>query len=651
MYARLILVCCLLALLGLIIGFSSCLPSASAPPERPPNVIWIISEDNSPYLGCYGDSLAHTPNLDALAERSVRIEQAYTHAPVCAPSRSTLITGVYAPELGTQNMRCNFSIPDSIHFFPYYLKQQGYFTSNRRKKDYNIPDQEGVWDIDDWWKLDEALVGRAQGQPFFLMFNTWMSHESKMHGDDTGSADYMRSSYEALTGDIIDETLLNQLLERPASVPIAKYHPDLPEVRADWNRYYNRISMMDFEIGLLLDGLSQRGLLDSSIVFYFSDHGGVLGRSKRFPFESGLRVPMLVHVPKAYQHLAMGEAGTASERIVRFIDLAPTVLSLAGQALPPHLRGRVIMGPDAQSGPTYALGYRGRMDERIDMVRTISDGEFRYQRHYLPQRPYGQHVNYLWRAQHLAAWEAAYEAGGLSPEQAAFFEAKAPEALYHTSQDPDEVRNLIDDPAYAEIADRLRQALDSALTQMQDLGFVPEIEMMRRSQELPPHQWLRESGTDWAAIKRMADLAVLGDSVEALRVGMRHSEPAVRYWAAIGAMLNQEGAQLQSELVTLSEDPESPAVQLAAAEALATLGQVDLAQGILLEVMAQYWRILSPLDDWSQHGYEAQVMLHAINVVSRLEEVRPALRGILREIAEGKAEHYIKRIATYELGG
>jgi arylsulfatase A-like enzyme len=630
-----------------LLGLSSCVSSTDTP-QRPPNIIWIISEDNSPFLGCYGDSLAHTPNLDRLAEQSVRIAHAYTHAPVCAPSRSALITGVYATELGTENMRCEFAIPDSIHFFPYYLRQQGYFTTNRKKKDYNIPDQAGVWDIDDWWKLDEALVGREAGQPFFLMFNTWMSHEGKMHGDDAESADYMRSAYEAITRDSIDEDLLATLLKRPTHVPPAPYHPDLPAVHEDWNRYYNRVSMMDYEVGLLLDQLEAQGLLDSSIVFYFSDHGGVLGRSKRFPFESGLRVPMLVHVPAAYAHLKMGEPGTVSERLVRFVDLAPTVLSLAGAELPPHLRGRAFMGTSTQSAPRYALGYRSRMDERIDLVRTISDGAYRYQRHYLPQRPYGQHVTYLWKAKHLPAWQAAYEAGTLSPVEAAFFEPRAAEALYHTAQDPHEIDNLIDDPAYEATAQRLRQALDSALAETQDLGFIPEIEVMRRAGTQAPHQWLRQQAVDWAAVKQMADEALLGQGLAPLRTGLTHAEPAVRYWAAIGTLLRGDSARLLlPELTALSQDP-SPAVQLAVAEALAALGREDLARDILIGVFAVHWPILRDAQGPSAaYPYAGQVLTHAINVVARLATPGPALQSYLDQLIAWDGGQYAKRAAEW----
>ncbi|MFW6370350.1 MAG: sulfatase, partial [Bacteroidota bacterium] len=274
----------------------------------PPNVIFIVSEDNSPFLGCYGDTNAHTPNIDKLAEEGVLYRNAFAVAPVCAPSRSSIITGMYASSLGSHHMRSHVTIPDEFRFFPHYLQEAGYYTVNRQKKDYNIVDQPEVWDEDEWWEYEDMLTGRENDQPFFAMFNTFMSHESKIHGEreDDMLPYYKDAAISSQTGQSASQARIDSFnyMHKPGSIPVAPYHPTTPEMKEDWARYYDCISMMDDEVGELLDNLEEDGHLQNTIVFYFSDHGGVLGRSKRFTFESGLHVPFIVRFPEKYQHLA-----------------------------------------------------------------------------------------------------------------------------------------------------------------------------------------------------------------------------------------------------------------------------------------------------------------------------------------------------------
>jgi len=264
------------------------------PASRPglPNIVWLISEDNSPFIGVYGDSLAKTPNIDHLASQGILYENAFSNAPVCAASRSTLITGMYATSLGTQHMRCLNPVPDFVRFFPAYLKEAGYYTTNRKKTDYNIPLQDGVWD-NDWWDWKDAFNGMAKDQPFFMMYNTWMSHEDKIHSDEK-AFEYYRETLRALFGHEFSPEEIEDSLRRfnfkTGDIPLPPYHPPVEDMYSDWARYYNRLQMMDQEIGMVLSLLEEKGLLDNTIVFYFSDHGGVLPRSKRFPFESGLKV-------------------------------------------------------------------------------------------------------------------------------------------------------------------------------------------------------------------------------------------------------------------------------------------------------------------------------------------------------------------------
>ncbi len=246
----------------------------NAQTTAPPNILWIVSEDNSPLIGAYGDSFATTPNIDKLASEGVLYTNAFATAPVCAPSRSTLITGMYPPSIGTENMRSNYQAPDFVKFYPKYLREKGYYTSNNVKKDYNVAeDQEDAWNES---SNDATYKNRKKGQPFFAIFNTTISHESCIH----------KSIPTA------------ELRHKPSDVTLPPYHPDTPEMRHDWAQYYDKVEDMDTFVGKVLADLEKSGEAENTIVFYYSDHGGVLGRSKRFMYESGLHIPLVVRFPK-----------------------------------------------------------------------------------------------------------------------------------------------------------------------------------------------------------------------------------------------------------------------------------------------------------------------------------------------------------------
>lgn len=288
--------------------------SSGQPTDRP-NILWIVSEDNSPFIGAYGDSFATTPNIDHFATQSVRYTHAFATAPVCAPSRSTLITGLYPSSLGTLHMRSNYPLPAIVKFFPRYLREAGYYTSNNAKKDYNTIDQPEAWDES---SQKATYKNRKSGQPFFSVFNIGISHESQLH-NSIPNAD---------------------LKHDPEKVLIPPYHPRTPEMKHDWAQYYDRIQEMDEQVGAILKELEASGLSDNTIVFYYSDHGGVLGRSKRFMYESGLHVPLIIRFPEKYSHLASGKPGSSNARIVSFVDFAPAMLSLANIDPPVHMQDR-----------------------------------------------------------------------------------------------------------------------------------------------------------------------------------------------------------------------------------------------------------------------------------------------------------------------
>ncbi|MCP4046436.1 MAG: sulfatase, partial [Gammaproteobacteria bacterium] len=410
----------------------------------PANILWIVSEDNSPWLGSYGDPVATTPRLDALASEGIRYTHAYSNAPVCAPSRAALITGAYPISFGTEHMRSSFKTPEEIRFYPSYLREAGYYTTNNYKKDYNTNDRPDAWDESG---REASYRNRAEGQPFFHIFNLNVTHESSLH-----------------RGSVAQN-------HDPAEMQLAPNHPDTPEARNDYAVYYDRLQDMDNQVGEILDQLDADGLADSTIVFYYSDHGGVVAGTKRFLTEGGLHVPMMIRIPERYRHLVTYEPIGTVDRVVSFVDLTATLMQIAGIDLPAHMVGSSVL---QQSDSRYAFAYGGRMDERRNLVRSVTDGQYRYTRNYLPHRPYGRRLEYLWNAPLMKSWASEYEAGNLNADQTTFFEPRVAEELYDISKDPFELVNLAAKPKFAAKLEELSGALTGWQLEQRDAGLVPE---------------------------------------------------------------------------------------------------------------------------------------------------------------------------------
>ena len=320
--------------------------TALSPPDSgpaPPNVLWIVAEDHGPHHGSYGDAYAVTPNLDRLAAEGARFTRAFAVTPVCAPARSGIITGMYPTSIGSHHMRSTAVPPPHVKGFTERLRAAGYFTTNNAKTDYNfspwLPTETrravreaplGLWDQNGehaHWR------NRAPGQPFFSVFNLGASHEGQVRMPDDRFAERTAR-------------LAPKARHDPASAPLPPYYPDTPEVRRDIARYYDLVTVMDAAAGEILAALEADGLADDTVVFFYGDHGWGLPRGKRWVYDSGLRVPLLVRWPGRI------EPGTVRSDLVSFIDFAPTLLSLAGVAVPAHMQGRVFLGDDA--APVHA---------------------------------------------------------------------------------------------------------------------------------------------------------------------------------------------------------------------------------------------------------------------------------------------------------
>ena len=495
-------------------------PKATTAAERP-NILWIVSEDNSPWLGSYGDELATTPRLDALAAQSIRYTRAYSNAPVCAPSRNALITGAYPIAFGTEHMRSGYKIPDEVRFYPGYLRDAGYYTTNNAKKDYNTVDQPDAWDES---SSEASYRNRAVGQPFFHIVNLGVTHESRLH-------------YGSIATN-----------HDPDAMQLAPYHPDTPEARNDYAVYYDRLEELDDQVGEILDALEADGLAENTIVFYYSDHGGAVGGTKRFLTEGGLRVPLLIKVPDRFQHLVAYTQTETVERPVSFVDLPATLLRLAGIDLPAHMVGTSVL---QQNDNRYVFAYGGRMDDRRNLVRSVSDGKYRLTRNYLPHRPYGRRLEFLWRAPLVQSWANEYEAGRLNAVQSAFFEPRSAVELYDVVNDPHGTVNLAGQPDVADKLEELSGALTRWQIQNHDAGLVPEPMLLELDQEGVIRDYVvsEKYATDEVVLLAQSagdrDPAMLDTFLEHLQSG----HPVKSYWAATGLLLLGENSRAALPIV------------------------------------------------------------------------------------------------------
>ena len=580
-------------------------PTARNAPR--PNILWIVSEDNNPYLGCYGDTLARTPTIDRLAKEGVLYENCFSQAPVCAPSRFTLISGMYATSCQPANhMRASGKPPAELRGFPAYLRAAGYYTTNNAKTDYNAPiDMTDAWDESS--KRAHWRNG-PKGKPFFAVFNHEVTHESCLFG-----------KFQHLPNGT-----------DPGAVRIPAYCPDTPETRADRALYYDQHRRLDNQVNLLLRQLKEDGLEDDTIVFYYGDNGGILPRSKRFAYDSGLHVPLIVRYGKNWRHLAPAAPGAHVVAPVTFVDFAPTILSLAGNIKPPaYFQGQAFAGPAKGPDQTYAFGFRDRMDERYDMVRTVRDARYRYIRNYRPDLPYGLHVQYMFQQAGYRAWEELHNAGKLNEVQDRFWRAKPAEELYDLRSDPDEVNNLVGSPEHAEMLKRLRAALRDHLLKIRDNGFLPEgspIEGFAGTRD--------DAAYPLARIIDAADLAIGRDpaNLPAFRKGLADDHEAIRYWSALGClMLADKSAPATSDLQTALTD-RSPRVRVVVAEALCRVGQAVAALPALE-------RLLTAHDD-------AKVRLQAANALDHLGPLAQPALAALRQAANDK-DDYVKRASRY----
>lgn len=565
-----------------------------------PNILWLSTEDIGPHLGCYGDPDAVTPNLDAFAKKSLLFKYAWSNYPVCAPARTTIIGGMYAAANAAGNMRSETHMPDGIEMFPHYMRDAGYYCVNKTKEDYNyFKRAPKPWDDS---SKKAHYKNRKEGQPFFAVFNYTGTHESK-----------------------IRKRPHKQIID-PSTVHLAKYWPDTPEVRQDWAQYHDNITVMDQWVKKELSALEKAGLSDNTIVVFFGDHGSGMPRHKRFAGDSGMRVPFMVHVPEKLKKLAGKEylAGGTSERPVGFIDLAPTMLSIAGIEPPEYMQGHAFMGKYEAEAPQYLYGFRDRMDERPDVSRAIRDKRFIYVRNYMPHVPAGQYIGYQHATPTTAVWKKMYLEGKLNEVQQDFWKPHPAEELYDLESDPEETVNLVGNSEYAETLDRFREEHRKSHFRFGDLGLVPEAIAFEFGKDGKSRREILDDKENFPLdeIFEVANLAAnkSDQGSERLKTASNHKSATLRYWSAIGILVDEEGGfnNCRDEAVRLSKD-NNPIVSVVASEVLAKYGsELEKADGLRNLLRFANLENSNPI-----------TAVHALNAIDRLGDSASSIHSML----------------------
>ncbi|WP_171596565.1 sulfatase-like hydrolase/transferase [Marinifilum caeruleilacunae] len=600
-----------------IVGLCLCSCKKQDKDSRP-NILWITTEDMSSQLGCFGDEHVHTPVIDQLASKGVRYTNAFATAPVCAPARSSIITGMHQSSIGAHHMRCKGHFPKDLKYLPQYLREAGYYCVNNEKEDYNLEyNALDIWNesgVKAHWKNRED-----KDQPFFAVFNFLGTHESATNS---------KKKHLSFTKDLPKEILL-----QAGEVPLPPYFPNTPVVNELMTRYYNNIAALDRYVDNILNELKQDGLDDNTIVIFYSDHGAGLPIHKRWLYDSGLKVPMIVKVPEKYKKLLPYKVGELTDELVSFTDLAPTVLELAGLTIPEHMQGRAFLGQHLSSKREFVYAARDRMDERYDMQRAVRDKQFKYIRYYEPQKPYIQFMNTPEKGDIMKAIRKGNKEGIIPPMAKRLMEQTKPlEELFDVKNDPWELKNLANDPNYKDVLVKMRKAHTEWSIDVADAGLIPEAILRQWESKFnkPIYNILREEKVPIDLIQEVA----LGSKVELFEKHILNANEVVRYWAAtgIGNYAENLNEETFSSIIKLLDD-ECSLVRIAAARALCILNHETIAMNILKKELVS-------IDEWTR--------LSAALVLDEIGEKAKPVKETLR-LALGDDNKYVARVVNHAL--
>lgn len=585
---------------------------AGANGDARPNILWLTAEDLSPHLGCYGDAFAHTPHLDALASQGLRYTQAFATAPVCSPARSCLITGLYATSLGTQRLRSQFPVPPQVRGFSAWLREAGYYCSNNVKTDYNLRG-EGAFIADAWDQCSATADwrGRRPGQPFFAVFNFMTTHQSR-------TSVWPHEEFEREIGC----KLSAELRHDPAAAHLPPYYPDTVEARRAWARYHDCITRLDQEVAERLRQLDEDGLAAETIVFFFGDHGMGLPRGKRLLHDSGMRVPLLVRFPEKWRHLAPAAPGTTSDRLVSFVDFAPTVLSLCGLPIPQHLQGGAFLGAAAAPPRRFVYGARDRVDEVFDLSRSVRDDRWLYIRNFMPHLSWMPPERYSDGSTFRRELKQLAATGRLDAHQLTYAAPRrALEELYDTAADPHQLNNLASAPEHRPRLLALRGELYTWLTESRDAGFLTEPQMWSRiGRQATPFDLARdEQRYPLARLLAAADLVGRNGASQRQRELLADADDGIRYWAAVGFRAADSLAEPARAALRQRLADDSPVVRVAAADALAHHGEPEAGLPVLGTALVQG---------------EPEVALHAARALELLGPRAASLRKEMQQVLD-----------------
>ncbi|NQZ58406.1 MAG: sulfatase [Lentisphaeraceae bacterium] len=527
--------------------------------QERPNFLWIISEDNSKHhIKHFDPNGVSMPHLEALAKDGVTFDAACSNGAVCSVARSSLISGCYAPRVGAQfHRRQKFvPMPEGLKPFPYYLKQAGYFTTNKTKADYNFKvDMKEIWNgTTDWSK-------RSPGQSFFHKRTLKSSHESTGH----------------FKMSLVNQGKLDDAMKK---IIVPPHHPDTKVFRYSYAAYQEKMKGIDRQLGGIIKRLKNDGLYENTIIFYFGDHGGILPRSKGYAYETGLAAPLVIRVPKKWQHLIPFKPGTRTNALVNFIDFGPSLINAAGLKVSEKFDGKAFLGKDisaVQMQQRIALGYADRFDEKYDLVRSLRRGNFKYIRNFQPFNCDALHNFYRYRQLAYLELRQLHKQGKLNTEQSQFFAKKSAEALYDLSKDPYELNNLAKDPAHAAKVKELRTSLNSYLKEKMDLSLFPESHLAQQAFDNPTAYGIKHK----QQIADLLDTANLqlqpyADIEGKLKLALQSEDQWQRYWGCIVASsFYQKAAVLKTQICKIANEDKNLLVRVRAAEYLAHLGDAS----------------------------------------------------------------------------
>ena len=535
------LIPCLLALFSLL-----CSPLIGADRTNV-NVVWIVIEDASPHIGCYGETLIKTPHIDRMAREGIRCKNAFVTSPVCSSSRSAMVSGMYQTTLGVHNHRSqtssgkgggnaayydSYKVPKGIKLIPELFRDAGYFVTNKSKTDYNFIPTSKLYHGNDWKKA-------PADQPIFAQFQLsgGKNRKAKSHAD-------------------------------PEQVVLPPYYPDHPVLRQDWAKYLDSWVKTDEEVGRILADLEKAGRLDATAVFLWTDHGVSHLRGKQFLYEEGIRIPLVIRLPKKRR------ACTVRYDLIEHIDVAACSLKLAGIKIPGNVQGRDFLADDYKPRK-FVFAARDRCDETVDVLRCVRGSRYKYVRNFMSHVSHAQPSQYKDGKKIVQVIRGLYEEGKLNEQQSRpFLPRRPPEELYDLQTDPHELVNLATDPKLRDRLADMRMALRQRMIETRDMGLIPEpiLEDVGREAGNKYLAFLKKDRGEQTL--RLIEAITAGESNDGAKLleYAKSPDPATRYWAAVWLGVNKT-AEGKSTLLKLSADP-VPVVRVAAAQALCKFGEL-----------------------------------------------------------------------------